>query len=148
MASLHPHTPPPPLTLNVAQSFLLEYSMHVCVCSACICVYVCGSHLSPSCIPLLVTPPPLHSLSPSHLVLISFFFSLPLALSHKNKHMHPSIHPHTQLARERTRLAARSLVRGYAKKFKKLVPYHCLMVSPWQLREQGLAIECQTNTGF
>lgn len=92
-----------------------------------------------------LSPP--HSFSPSHLVLISFFFSLPLTLSHKNMHMHPSIHPHMQLARASPRQAPQFGV-GLCKEIQKSVQHHCLMVSPWQQREQGPAMLCQTNTGF
>lgn len=77
------------------------------------------SFLSLSFIP---PPPFVRSLNPSHLVLISVAFSLPLALSHKNMHMHPSIHPHTQLARASPRQAARfgvGLCKEIQKKKKK-----------------------------
>lgn len=86
-------------------------------------------------------------LNPSHLVLISFFFSLPLALSHKNMHVHPSIHPRTQLARASPREPAR-FGMGLCKEIQKSLRHHCLMVSPWQLREQGPALQCQTNTAI
>lgn len=103
------------------------------------------SFLSLSFIP---PPPFVRSLNPSHLVLISVAFSLPLALSHKNMHMHPSIHPHTQLARASPRQAARfgvGLCKEIQKKNKNSVRRHCLMVSPWQLREHGPTMRCQTK---
>lgn len=103
------------------------------------------SFLSLSFIP---PPPFVRSLNPSHLVLISVAFSLPLALSHKNMHMHPSIHPHTQLARASPRQAARfgvGLCKEIQKKKKNSVRRHCLMVSPWQLREHGPTMRCQTK---
>lgn len=50
--------------------------------------------------------------------------------------MHPSIRPRMQLARVSPPQAAR-LGMGLRKEIQKLLRHHCLMVSPWQLREQG-----------
>lgn len=68
--------------------------------------------------------------------LFSLFFSLPLAHSHQD--MHPSIRPRMQLARVSPQQAAR-LGMVLCKEIQKLLRHHCLMVSPWQLREQGPA---------
>lgn len=107
--------------------------------------------LSPSFIPLLssfcfllfLSPNP----NPSHPISIFVFFSLPLVLRHKSMHMHPSIRPHTRLAQPRPWQAAQFDV-GLCKEILKSVQYHCLTVSPWQLREQGPAMQCQTHRGI
>lgn len=69
--------------------------------------------------------------------------------SQSQKHAHAPIYPPTHAVG-----TAESLTKtvrfgvGLCKETQKLVRHHCLMVSPWQLKEQGPAMRCQTNTGF
>lgn len=140
-ASLHPHAHP---ARSHARTPVISAGGRACAKVNDQRVTVCVSHSSsPSFIPgpvILLPPSFVHSPNPSHPILISVFFSLPLAFSHKNTHMYPSIHPHAQLARPSPWQAAQFDV-GLCKEILISVRYHCLMVSPWQLREQGPAMQ-------
>lgn len=145
-ASLHPRTQPAHSHVHTPVIFARG---RACTMVRDERVTVCVSHsLSPSFIPLpviLLPPYFVPSPNPSHPISISVFsflsHSFPLTYTCTCA---PSSRPRTQLARPRP-WHRRSLTWGLCKEILKSVRYHCLMVSPWQLREQGPALQCQTR---